>query len=143
MRLILQTHNIYTTLSGAWNSSLEGWWNFEFLLRLQISIYLTNWIFWELLSEEHKLRQSSLHLKVPFKSYIQYSWKKDFITFKIHILGAVFWLIAKRMIKSPQPPYTARWGINHSLMEVKKHYMSTLSLSIWFVGSDVKMPRRA
>ena len=47
----------------------ESWWNFEFLLRLQISIFLTNWIFWELLSEEHKLRQSFLHLKVPFKSY--------------------------------------------------------------------------
>ena len=131
VRLILQTHNIYTTLSGAWNSSLEGWWNFEFLLRLQISIFLTNnWIFWWLLSEEHKLRQSSLHLKVPFKSYIQYSWKKDFITFKIHILGIVFWLIAKRMIKSPQPPYPVRWGISHSLIYVKNYYMVTLSLLI-------------
>ena len=36
-----------------------------------------------------------------------------FSTTLLYILGEVFWLIAKRMIKSPQPPYPARWGINH------------------------------
>ena len=94
---------------------LVKFWVFITIANFNIS-YKINWIFWELFSEEHKFRQSSLHLKVPFKSYIQYNWKKDFIKFKIHILGAVFWLIAKRMIKSFHPPYPARWGINHSLI---------------------------
>ena len=35
----------------------------------------------------------------------------------------------KRMIKSPQPPYPVRWGINRSIMMVKILYIVKLFLS--------------
>ena len=51
------------------------------------------------------------------------------------VVEAVFGSLAKRMIKSAQPPYPARWGINHSRMWVKKHYITTFSFSIKYLDS--------
>ena len=84
------------------------------------------------------LHMSWYHRQKMFKWDFVWGWSWYFypkIVFGVNTLGlSPKSQNAKRMIKSPQPPYPARWGINHSNIKIKAAFIINIDTEKRIVG---------